>query len=213
MRKVRLQAEAYLERVAVQSAPTLLVGNQSAVRQTLPDWSPVKTMTVKQKKSVIRKAKRLAAEEARRRQAKDPTTREVILRATRLPDAISFQARRGYFSPRSGPVYVLSDLDLAEAMERPAHMVEACAKLGFTVLSQLLNYTKPAPGTRALTDLIEAAGKWLKLDFEALRKELEAERAETQDPMEAPAEPPAVASADTHTGAPVDDAATGEAHV
>lgn len=137
----------------------------------------MKRITDKQKRRLMRKAKQLAAADIARRAGKDPASREVHIKAIRGKDAILFQARTGYFSPRTGPVYTMSDLDIAEALDRPSHMVQACAKLGFVMLSQVLRYKQPAAGTQALTDLAEAAAKWLALDVEALRAELAAERA------------------------------------
>jgi hypothetical protein len=138
----------------------------------------MKRITDKQKRRLMRKAKQLAAADIARRTGKDPTTREAHLKAIVGPSGIAFQARTGYFAPRSGPVYTMSDLDVAEALDQPGHMVQVCAKLGFTMLSQLLRYPNPAAGTQALTDLAERAAKLMKLDVEALRAELAAERAE-----------------------------------
>lgn len=135
-------------------------------------------MTDKQKKHLMRKARRLAAADIARRVGKDPTTREAVLKLIVGKDALLFQPRTGYFSPRTGPTYSMSDLDVAEALDNPGHMVQVCAKLGFSMLSQVLRYTKPAPGQQALKDLAEAAAKLMKLDVEALRAELEAERAQ-----------------------------------
>lgn len=138
----------------------------------------MKRLSDKQKRRLIRKAKALAAAELSRKAGKDPTTREAILKAIVGKDQILFQARTGYFSPRTGPTYAMSDLDVAEALDKPAHMVEVCARLGFQMLSQLLRYKTPAPGQQALVDLAQRAADLLKLDVEALRKELEAERAQ-----------------------------------
>lgn len=138
----------------------------------------MKRLSDKQKKRLMRKAKALMAAEMTRKVGKDPKTREVHVKALVGPDAILFQARTGYFSPRTGPTYSLSDLDIAEALDHPSHMVEVCAKLGFTMLSQILRYKTPAPGQQALKDLAQAAADLMKLDVEALRRELEAERAD-----------------------------------
>lgn len=138
----------------------------------------MKRMTDKQKKHLMRKARQLAAADIARRAGKDPATREAILKMTVGKQALLFQPRVGYFSPRTGPMYTMSDLDVAEALDNPNHMVTVCAKLGFSMLSQVLRYKTPAPGQQALKDLAELAAKLMKLDVEALRKELEAERAE-----------------------------------
>lgn len=136
----------------------------------------------------MRKAKQLAAADIARRTGADPKTREAHLKVLVGPSALLFQARTGYFSPRTGPTYSMSDLDVAEALDNPGHMVEVCAKLGFTMLSQVLRYTKPAPGQVALKELAERAAAVMGLDAEALRKELEAERAERADDAAPPAE-------------------------
>lgn len=133
-------------------------------------------MSDKQKRHLMRKAKQLAAAEVSRKAGKNPDTREVIIKAIAGRDAILFQARSGYFSPRTGPTYTLSDLDIVSAMEQPAHLVEVCAKLGFVVLAQAMRYKKPAAGTQALTELADIAAKWLKVDVEALKAELAKER-------------------------------------
>ena len=138
----------------------------------------MKRLTDKQKRRLMRKAKQLAAADLARRVGRDPTIREAHLKVLVGPTQLLFQARTGCFSPRTGPTYSMSDLDVAEALDNPGHMVEVCAKLGFTMLSQVLRYTKPAPGQVALKELAERAAALMKLDVEALRKELEAERAD-----------------------------------
>lgn len=138
----------------------------------------MKRMTDKQKKHLMRKARQLAAADIARKAGKDPVSREVHVKAIRGKDAIMFQARRGYFSPRTGPVYSLSDLDIAEALDNPGHLVSACAKLGFVMLAQVLRIANPAQGSQALVDMADAAAKWLGIDVEALKAELAAERAE-----------------------------------
>jgi hypothetical protein len=141
----------------------------------------VKRMTDKQKKHLMRKARQLAAADISRRAGEDPTTREAVLKMVVGKDSLMFQPRTGYFAPRTGPMYSMSDLDVAEALDNPGHMVQVCAKLGFSMLAQVLRYTKPAPGQQALKDLAEVAAKMMKLDVEALRAELAAERAEAAD--------------------------------
>lgn len=138
----------------------------------------MKRLSDKQKRRVMRKAKQLAAADLSRRVGKDPATREVHIKATAGKDAIFFATRTGYFSPRSGPVYTLADLDIADCLDTPGKMVEVCAKLGFTVLAQILRYRNPAPGQAALTEIAEAAAKFMKMDVEAVKAELAAEKAE-----------------------------------
>lgn len=138
----------------------------------------MKRMSDKQKKAQLRKARRLAAADFARKTGKDPKTREVHIKAIAGKDAVFFQTRTGLFSPRSGPVYTLTDLDVADCLDNPAKMVEVGAKLGFIVLAQVMRYRQPAAGQKALTELADITARWMGMDVEALRKELAAERAD-----------------------------------
>lgn len=141
----------------------------------------MKRLTDKQKRAAIRKAKRLAAADLSRRTGKNPDTREVIVKLIRGKDEMAFQTRTGYLSPRTGPVYTVSDLDIAEAIDNPGHLVQVCAKLGFVVLAHALRYRSPKPGVEALTDMATKAAEFMKLDLDALRKAIELDRQEQEE--------------------------------
>lgn len=132
----------------------------------------------KTKRAQKRKARRLAAAEAQRKLAREPAQRECHVTATRQGDMILFQTRTGYFSPRTGPVFAIYDIEIADACDNPNALVELCMKAGLSTLSALLRTpVLGVPGQEALKRLAEAAAKWMKLDLDELRKVLEAERA------------------------------------
>jgi hypothetical protein len=130
----------------------------------------------KMKRDQKRKARRLAAAEAQKRVA-TTAIRECHVQATRQGDMIYFQTRTGYFSPRVGPVFSLHELEIADALDNPNALVECCMKAGIAVLAGCLRTpVMGKPGKEALTALADAAAKWLKIDVEALKKEIAEER-------------------------------------
>jgi hypothetical protein len=148
-------------------------------------------MTGKQKRTTLAKAKRIAAGEASRKLAKEPTSRESHIKARKAGDMILFETRTGYFSPRSGPMFGVHELEVVEAHDTPTALVEVCMKAGVAVLGSLFRVNvQNMKGEEAMKALAAAAAQWMKLDVEALRKELEEERAdqaETPAPVTEPA--------------------------
>jgi hypothetical protein len=130
------------------------------------------------KKPQKRKARRLAAAESQRKLAREPAQRECHITATRTGDVIAFQTRTGYFAPRTGPAFMVHELEIADACDNPQALVETIMKAGISVLAGTLRTpVSGKKGTEAIKALAEAAAAWMKLDLEALRKEIAEERA------------------------------------
>ena len=157
----------------------LVDGRRTTEAPAFPaNGDPLKRITDKQKRRLIRKARALASADISRRVGKDPTSREVILKVIKGKGEMAIQARTGYLSPRNGPLYSISDLDVAESLDNPSHVVQIAAKIGFIALTQSMRLKNLPQGAAALTAWAEAAAKWLDLDVDALKAELADERAQ-----------------------------------
>jgi hypothetical protein len=136
----------------------------------------------KTKRTQRAKARRLAAEEARKTAARAPASREIVVKAERLGDMMHFTVRQGYFSPRMAGNWALYDLEIADAHDNPTALVECCMKAGIAVLSGILRTPiLGVPGQEALKRLAQSAAQWMKLDVDELRKALEEERVQAAD--------------------------------
>lgn len=159
----------------------------------------------KMKRTQRAKARRLAAEEARAKVAKIPSSREVVVKAQNLGDTLLCTVRAGYFSPVLMSSWSIDELAVADAHDNPTALVETIMKAGLAVMGGLFR-TKVLglTGEQALKALAENAGKWMKLDIEALRKEIAEERAAEPTPVPVP---PTEASTEQVLSIPIEPAA------